>query len=59
MMADPESVGRGLAKLVGRTNPVLVSGIVNGLQLWASYHFRVQMGGLMSMLAEKARQNQE
>jgi NAD(P)-dependent dehydrogenase (short-subunit alcohol dehydrogenase family) len=55
MMADPEVVGRGLTKLVGRTKPVLVSGVVNGIQLWMSYHFRFLMGGLMSRLADKAR----
>ena len=59
MMADPDTVGRGLAKLVGRTKPVLVSGFVNSLQLWMSYHMRMQMGRLMSMMADKARQNQD
>jgi NAD(P)-dependent dehydrogenase (short-subunit alcohol dehydrogenase family) len=58
MMADPEIVGRGLAKLVGKTRPVLVPGFVNSIQLWMSYHLRFQMGRLMSMLAERARQNQ-
>lgn len=59
MMAEPEQVGRGLAKLVGKTNPVLAAGLMNRIQLWMSYHLRVQMGGLMSMMAEKARQNQK
>jgi len=58
MMADPEVVGRGLARLVGRTNPVLVSGFVNSLQLGLSYHFRIQMGKLMSGMADRARKNQ-
>jgi NAD(P)-dependent dehydrogenase (short-subunit alcohol dehydrogenase family) len=58
MMADPEVVGRGLAKLVGRTSPLLVSGFINGFQLGMSYHFRFQMGKLMSRLADRARQNQ-
>jgi NAD(P)-dependent dehydrogenase (short-subunit alcohol dehydrogenase family) len=58
MMADPEVVGRGLAKLVGKTRPVIVSGAINSFQLWMSYHLRFQMGRLMSMMAEKARQNQ-
>jgi NAD(P)-dependent dehydrogenase (short-subunit alcohol dehydrogenase family) len=56
MMADPTVVGRGLAKLVGKAQPVIVSGIINSIQLWLSYHFRFQMGKLMSMMAEKARQ---
>jgi NAD(P)-dependent dehydrogenase (short-subunit alcohol dehydrogenase family) len=59
MMADPEVVGRGLAKLVGRTNPVLVSGFVNGIMLWMSYHFRIQMGKMMSMMSDRARKNQK
>jgi NAD(P)-dependent dehydrogenase (short-subunit alcohol dehydrogenase family) len=58
MMADPEVVGRGLAKLVGKTRPVIVSGAINSIQLWMSYHLRIQMGRLMSMMAEKARQKQ-
>jgi NAD(P)-dependent dehydrogenase (short-subunit alcohol dehydrogenase family) len=59
MMADPEIIGRGLAKLVGKKNPVIVSGVINSIQLWMSYHLRVQMGKIMSMMADKARQNQK
>jgi len=58
MMADPESVGHRLAKLVGKTKPVLVPGMVNTIQLWMWYHLRVTMGKMMSMLADKARRNQ-
>ena len=58
MMANPEDVGRGLARLVGKTRPVLAAGRVHSIQLWASYHFRIAMGRLMAMLAAKARQNQ-
>ncbi len=57
MMADPEIVGSGLAKLVGKKTPVIVSGVVNSIQLWMSYHLRVRMGKMMSMMADKARQN--
>jgi NAD(P)-dependent dehydrogenase (short-subunit alcohol dehydrogenase family) len=59
MMADPQVVGRGLAKLVGKTRPMLAAGFVNNIQLWFSYHLRVPMGQLMSMLSAKARQNQQ
>jgi len=59
MMADPQIVGRELAKLVGKTRPVLAAGFVNNLQLWMSYHLRVPMGKLMSTLSDKARQNQK
>lgn len=57
MMADPQIVGRGLAKLVGKTRPMLAAGFVNNIQLQMSYHLRVPMGKLMSMLSDKARQN--
>jgi NAD(P)-dependent dehydrogenase (short-subunit alcohol dehydrogenase family) len=59
MMADPAAVGHGMAKLVGKTRPVLVPGFANSLQLWISYHFRIQMGRLMARMADKARQNQK
>jgi NAD(P)-dependent dehydrogenase (short-subunit alcohol dehydrogenase family) len=59
MMADPEAVGRAMSKLVGRTKPVLVPGVVNSIQFWMSYHLRVPMGKMMSMMADKARQNQK
>jgi NAD(P)-dependent dehydrogenase (short-subunit alcohol dehydrogenase family) len=55
MMADPEIVGRNLAKLVGKTKPVLVPGFVNSIQFWMSFHMRVQMGRLMSMMSDRAR----
>lgn len=58
MMSDPEQVGRGLAKLVGSKKPVVAAGLMHRVQLWLSYHFRFQMGSLMSMLAERARRNQ-
>jgi NAD(P)-dependent dehydrogenase (short-subunit alcohol dehydrogenase family) len=59
MMADPDLVGRGMAKLVGKTRPVLVSGGINTIQLWMSYHLRVQMGKLMSRMAARARKNEK
>ena len=59
MMADPEIVGRGLSKLVGKTRPMLAAGFVNNIQLWMSYHLRVPMGKLMSMLSDKARKNKQ
>lgn len=56
MMADPEVVGRDMAKLVGKTRPVLASGFINRTQLWMSYHLRVLMGRMMSRMAERARE---
>jgi NAD(P)-dependent dehydrogenase (short-subunit alcohol dehydrogenase family) len=55
MMADPVVVGRGLAKQVGKTTPVLTPDFSNGFQLWVSYHFRVQMGKLLAMMTERAK----
>jgi NAD(P)-dependent dehydrogenase (short-subunit alcohol dehydrogenase family) len=55
MMADPEVVGRQMAKLVGKKHPVLVSGFSNRFMLWMSYHFRVMMGGFMAKMADRAR----
>jgi NAD(P)-dependent dehydrogenase (short-subunit alcohol dehydrogenase family) len=55
MMADPEVVGRKLAKQVGKTAPVLTTDLGNGIQLWASYHFRVQMGKLLAMMTKRAK----
>jgi hypothetical protein len=55
MMADPEVVGRKLARQVGKAAPVLTPDLGNGIQLWASYHFRVQMGKLLAMMTERAK----
>jgi NAD(P)-dependent dehydrogenase (short-subunit alcohol dehydrogenase family) len=59
MMADLRTVGYELAKLIGKTRPMLAAGFVNNLQLWMSYHLRVPKGRLLSSLAEKARKAQE
>jgi len=55
MMADPVVVGRKLARRVGKTSPVLTPDLSNGFQLWVSYHFRVQMGKLLAMMTERAK----
>lgn len=55
MMADPVVVGRKLARQVGKTSPVLTPDFSNGFQLWVSYHFRVQMGKLLAMMTERAK----
>jgi NAD(P)-dependent dehydrogenase (short-subunit alcohol dehydrogenase family) len=56
MMADPEVVGRQMAKLVGKKRPVLAPGLSNRFMLWMSYHFRVLMGDFMARMADRARQ---
>ena len=55
MMADPDVVGRNLAKQVGKTRPVLAPDPGNGFQLWVTYHFRVQMGKLLAMMTARAK----
>jgi len=55
MMADPEVVGRQMAKSVGKKQPVLVPGFSNRLMLWMSYHSRVMMGKFMARMAARAR----
>ena len=57
MMADPEVVGRRLAKQIGKTSPVLTPDFSNRIQLWVSYHFRVPMGKLLAMMTERAKRN--
>jgi NAD(P)-dependent dehydrogenase (short-subunit alcohol dehydrogenase family) len=59
MMADPEVVGRDMAKLVGKRRPVLAPGIGNRVQLWISYHFRVSMGKFLARMADRARRNEK
>lgn len=59
MMADPKTVGYRLARLVGKANPILAAGFINNVQLYMSYHMRVQMGKLMSNFSDKARHNKK
>lgn len=56
MMADPIVVGRNLVKQVGKTSAVLAPDLSNRFQLWLTYHFRVQMGKLLAMMTERAKQ---
>jgi len=58
MMADPNVIGRRLAKQVGKTAPVLTPDFSNGFQLWVSYHFRVPMGKLLAIMTERAKREQ-
>lgn len=57
MMANPEIVGRKLAKQVGKTAPVLTPDFSNRIQLWVSYHFRVPMGKLLATMTERVKKN--
>jgi len=55
MMADPVTVGRKLAKQVGKTAPVLTPDLSNRIPFWVSYHLRVPMGKLLAMMTERAK----
>lgn len=55
MMADPEKVGRGLARQVGMDRPYLTPDISTALSLWANRHFPVVMGRLLNSMAKRAR----
>jgi NAD(P)-dependent dehydrogenase (short-subunit alcohol dehydrogenase family) len=59
MMADPTVVGRALAKQVGKTAPVLTPDFINGVQLWASYHFRVRMGKLLARMTKRSKRAEQ
>jgi NAD(P)-dependent dehydrogenase (short-subunit alcohol dehydrogenase family) len=55
MMADPIVVGCRLAKQVGKTAPVLTPDFSSGIQLWFTYHFRVQVGKLLALMTERVK----
>ncbi len=57
MMADPEQIGRALARRVGRTDPRITPDLSAALGLAAMRHFPVLMGKLLTSLSNRARQN--
>jgi len=59
MMADPEKVGRGLARRVGTDRPYLTPDFTTALSLWANRHFPVVMGRLLNSMAKRARGQEE
>jgi NAD(P)-dependent dehydrogenase (short-subunit alcohol dehydrogenase family) len=54
MMADPEEVGRKLAKKVGQTAPVLTPDLTTGVGIAANQHFPVLMGRFLARMAVRA-----
>ncbi len=55
MMADPEKVGRGLARKVGSKDPYVTPDVGTGFTLFANRHFPVGMGKLLTSMAKRAR----
>ena len=55
MMADPNDVGRKLAKKVGRTTPIITPDLSTALGIAAMRHFPEAMGRLLSSMAKRAR----
>lgn len=54
MMADPEEVGRRLARKVGQTAPVLTPDLSTRLGIAANQHFPVRMGRFLASMARRA-----
>ncbi len=58
MMADPEKVGRGLARRVGSRSAYVTPDFNTALGLFAGRHFPVGMGKLLTSLSKRARNAQ-
>ena len=55
MMADPEQVGRQLARQIRSIRPVITSGLQSSIGLWMMRLFPTGMGRLLSRAALRAR----
>ncbi len=55
MMADPNEVGRKLAKKVGRTNPIITPDFGSALGIVVMQYFPDAMGRFLSTMAKRAR----
>lgn len=56
MMAEPEKVGRALARRIESTSFVITTGIRQRLMVGLAYHLPGRVGRLMSMAAKRARE---
>jgi NAD(P)-dependent dehydrogenase (short-subunit alcohol dehydrogenase family) len=56
MMADPEIVGRKLARKVGSQKPVVTPDFTSALGIWGMAHFPIAMGRFLSGMANRARE---
>jgi NAD(P)-dependent dehydrogenase (short-subunit alcohol dehydrogenase family) len=55
MMADPMKVGRGLARKVGSTKPIITPDLMSTLGIFANRHLPFVMGRFLSGMAKRAR----
>jgi short-subunit dehydrogenase len=55
MMADPLKVGRGLARKIGSTKPIITPDFTSTLGIFANRHFPFMMGNFLSGMAKRAR----
>lgn len=56
MMADPEEVGRKLARKVGETAPILTPDLSTRMGILANQHFPVRMGRFLARMARRAEE---
>jgi len=59
MMADPEKVGIGLAKKVGKTNPVLTPDFISAFQMFFTYHFPIAMGRFLTSMMKRSKRTEK
>jgi NAD(P)-dependent dehydrogenase (short-subunit alcohol dehydrogenase family) len=59
MMADPEKVGRRLARKVGSHSPYITPDLTTAVGLFGNRHFPVMMGKFLSRMARRAQTEQE
>jgi hypothetical protein len=57
-MADPEKVGRGLAKNLGKKSFIICHSFGQRLQTRMAYRFPIKLGRFMSMMTRRAEQAQ-
>jgi len=55
-MADPEKVGRGLAKSLGKKSFIICHSFGQRVQTAMAYRFPIKLGRLMSMMTRRAEQ---
>jgi NAD(P)-dependent dehydrogenase (short-subunit alcohol dehydrogenase family) len=57
MMADPEKVGRALARRIGSKSYIITTGAGQRLMVGLAYHMPGQIGRLMSRMTQRAQEN--
>jgi hypothetical protein len=57
MMADPEQVGRALARRIGSKGFIITTGARQRLMVGLAYHLPGRIGRLMSRMTRRAQEN--